>query len=69
METVGWVCLVAGVILLFMAKGALGNRDGHFVDGWIEARRTGEDRKRNGRRSLIYFLLGLGLVAMGVVLV
>ena len=69
METVGSVLLVAGVILLFMAKGALGNRDGHFMDGWIESRRVREDGERNGRRALFYFLLGIGLITMGAAMV
>ncbi|MCS1350828.1 hypothetical protein [Mechercharimyces sp. CAU 1602] len=66
MTTISILLVLAGLICLYMAKAALGNRDEGYMDAQVEASRSITEKEKNGRRATLYVLLGFLLCGAGI---
>ncbi|MDN4594735.1 hypothetical protein [Polycladomyces subterraneus] len=52
MNAIGSLMILIGVIALYAAKTAMGNRDNRYIDAQIEHMKTQKAKRQDAKRSL-----------------
>jgi hypothetical protein len=67
LNIIGSLMILIGLLTLYAANTAMGNRGNRYMDAQIEHMKNQEAKRQDAERSVYYFVGGLLLIAGGVV--